>query len=90
MTDEEKLLKTDVGSAALSMNANIAIESGGKRLFITCEAIEELKQKGTPTTAEMLLVACAEFGDPAENTKDNSISFVARNMSEEEAFAEDD
>lgn len=82
-------MKTDVGSAALSMNANIAIESGGKRLFVTYEAIEEMKQKGLPTTAEMLLAACAEGGDSSEKADGNAISFVARDMSEEEAFADD-
>lgn len=76
---EKDIYKVDFGAFALSTNANLLIESNGKRLLLYYEAIEALKKQNLPTSAEMLFAFCQEEGTPCKGNK-NAIELLARNI----------
>lgn len=76
---EKYIYKVDFGAFALSSNANLLIESNGKRLLLYFETIEVLKKQNLPTSAAMLFALCQEEETPCKGNK-NAIELLPRNI----------
>lgn len=88
MTDHDKLMQTDVCALAAKTNANVAIRSKGKAVFLSLEyllAVEEKLGKGN-ITMELCVSFCEEAGEPAEYNNNVQFSLVSRDTSKEEAL----
>lgn len=92
MDDKLNLLfKQDVCRCALECNANLVVVYNGRKTFWYHEQLLELveKSQGKPFTLVEFFVATETAGEICSNKESKcSFSFVARNVSRDEALAE--
>lgn len=90
----DEIMNADALKVMREFNGNLVIRTGGKRAFITIESLEkagdwyrEKTRKEFHPRIMDLVRFCTEHGedDPNGNTG-LSFTFVARSMTEEEAF----
>ena len=86
-TDITDIFKLDVGRTAISMNANLLIVYNNKKMFLYHEQLQEIAEEfEEPISLGLLSCTCDKVGDACDKPQNNSFSFIARDISCEEAL----